>query len=143
MIWKKILLSSNTDIKEMVLKLPEEWNKKMNEYLGIIPENNARGVLQDVHWAFGCIGYFPTYTLGNLASAQIFNKAKQEIPDLEKRMEEEGDLKSLHQWLKDKIYKNGKVYIPEEIIKNVTGESLNPDYFIKYLKDKYSEIYGF
>ncbi|EKE03642.1 MAG: hypothetical protein ACD_20C00173G0001 [uncultured bacterium] len=137
---EKDLMKPNGNIKEKVKDLPQQWNKKMNEYLGITPKNNAEGVLQDIHWSCGDIGYFPSYTIGNLASAQIYNKAKEEIPDLEKRIEN-GDLKTLHNWLKEKMYKNGTVDTPDEILKNVTGESLNPKYFADYLKNKYSEIY--
>jgi carboxypeptidase Taq len=127
--------------KIKVQDLPTIWNQKMNGYLGIMPENDSKGVLQDVHWSGGGIGYFPTYTLGNLYAAQFYNQAKKEIPDLEERIEK-GDMMTLRNWLKEKIHKYGKLETPDEIVKRVTGEELNPDYFIRYIKEKYSKIYG-
>ena len=110
------------------------------QYLQYTPKNNKEGVLQDVHWSMGGFGYFPTYTLGNLASAQIFRKAKAEIPDLEGQIAK-GNLKPLKKWLNQKIHKDGQIYTPDEIIKRVTGESLKADYFVNYLYEKFSKIY--
>lgn len=122
--------------KIQVKDLPQIWNKKMEEYLGIIPDTDSKGVLQDVHWSAGLVGYFPTYTLGNLYAAQFYNTAKKEIPDLEERIAS-GDVTTLRNWLREKIHKYGKTETPTEILKRVTGEDLNPDYFISYIKFKY------
>lgn len=127
--------------KMAVKDLPEAWNRKMKEYLGVVPKNDAEGVLQDMHWSEVSMGYFPTYTLGNLYAAQFFAAAKRDIPDLEERMAH-GDFKPLKQWLNRKIHHHGKLYSPDEIVKRVTGEALNPKYFVDYLWDKYGEIYG-
>lgn len=137
-IENELLNPKNTDedIKKLVSKLPETWNNKMEEYLGIRPKNDKEGVLQDVHWSEGLIGYFPSYGLGNLMSAQIMNTAKKEIPDLEQRIAS-GDLKTLSNWLKEKIYQHGQTYTSAEVMQRVTGEPLNPKYFIDYLKAKY------
>lgn len=137
-IENELLNPKNTDedIKKLVSKLPETWNNKMEEYLGITPKDDAEGVLQDVHWSEGLIGYFPSYGLGNLAAAQFMNTAKKEIPDLEQKIAQ-GDLKTLGNWLKEKIYNDGQTYTSAEIIQRVTGEPLNPKYFIDYLKAKY------
>lgn len=124
------------DMKKLINKLPEKWNNKMKEYFGIKPDNDSQGVLQDVHWSESLIGYFPSYAIGNLCSAQFMNAAKKEIPDLESRIAH-GDLKTLSNWLTEKIYKHGQIYTPNEIMQRVTGESLNPKYFIIYLKNKY------
>ena len=120
--------------------LPDIWNNKMQDYLGITPETNSQGVLQDVHWSMGAFGYFPTYTLGNLYAAQFYNTAKKEIPNLEEKFSN-GDFMTLRNWLREKIHKYGKTETPSQIAKRVTGEELNPDYFIAYIKDKYSKIY--
>lgn len=137
-IEKELLNPKNTDedIRNLVKKLPENWNNKYEEYLGVRPKTDSEGVLQDVHWSEGLIGYFPSYTLGNLASAQFMKKASEEIPNLEQKIAS-GDLKTLSNWLKQKIYTDGQIYTPDEILKRVTGEPLNPKYFIEYLKKKY------
>lgn len=127
---------SDKDIERLVHQLPQTWNNKMEEYLGVRPKNDVEGVMQDVHWSEGLIGYFPSYALGNLASAQIMNAAKRAIPDMDARIAS-GDLKTLHSWLKANIYHNGQVYTPDEVMKRATGESLNSRHFIEYLKSKY------
>ena len=122
-------------------QLPSEWNKKYKEYLGIEPPNDTVGVLQDVHWAASLFGYFPSYALGNLYGAQIYYTLLKKKPEIMKEIGE-GNLKNLHLWLKENIHKLGSLYTPSEIIERVTGEELNAKYFIKYLKDKYYDIYN-
>ncbi len=129
----------NREIK--VKDLPALWNEKVKEYLFITPRNDAEGVLQDIHWSGGDFGYFPSYALGNLYSAQFYNKAKNDISDLENEISN-GNVKVFVQWLKNNIHKWGKIYTPEELVEKVTGESLNPDYFINYVNNKFSTIYG-
>lgn len=129
----------NREIK--VSDLPGVWSEKMREYLGLIPENNAKGVLQDVHWAGGDFGYFPSYTLGNIYSAQFYNAARKEIKDLDALIEN-GELIKLKDWLSEKIYKYGKLLEPSEILMQVTGEEINPEYLIDYLENKYKEVYN-
>ena len=124
-----------------VKDLPELWNKRFKEYLGITPKTNREGVLQDVHWSTGYIGYFPTYTLGNLYSAQFWNTAKKHIPHLERNIAK-GDLQTLRKWLQKHIHCRGKRYSAEALALEVTGEKLNPSYFSMYLKEKYADIYG-
>ncbi|HOZ98905.1 MAG TPA: carboxypeptidase M32, partial [Mesotoga prima] len=123
-----------------VSDLPEAWNSKMKEYLGIEPQTNRDGVLQDVHWPSGTIGYFPSYMLGNLYAAQMFAKAKEDIPGLEKRIEK-GDVLSLVDWLRDNIHSKARRYEPEKLLKIATGKELDPSYFLKYVMEKYSKIY--
>jgi len=137
-IEKELLNSELNDqeLAKLVAKLPETWNSKMEEYLGLKPPTDKQGVLQDVHWSDALIGYFPSYAIGNLAGAQFINTAKKEIPDLEEQIAK-GNLKPLSNWLKEKIYVHGKTYKPDEIVQRVTGEPLNPKYFIEYLKTKY------
>lgn len=122
--------------------LPEIWNEKYKEYLGVEPSNDAEGVLQDVHWSDGSFGYFPSYALGNLYSAQFLNKIVKDVPNIFEEMET-GNLSIVHTWLKDNIHCYGAVYQPQELIQKVTGEKLKAKYFVDYLKDKYGKVYNF
>ena len=119
--------------------LPKIWNQKMIEYLGIEPKNNSEGLMQDVHWYCGLIGYFPSYAIGNAYASQIYNTIKKDF-DIEKALENQ-ELNKITDWLGEKIHKYGKLKDTPEIIKEVTGEELNPKYYIDYLKEKYSKIY--
>jgi carboxypeptidase Taq len=125
--------------KYQVRDLPEIWREKMREYIGIVPETNREGVLQDVHWSHGSFGYFPTYTLGNLYSAQFAHKMSEAL-DWQGEIEK-GDFSAVRSWLSENIHQYGKVYWPDELTIKVTGETLNPKHFVDYLEDKYSEIY--
>jgi carboxypeptidase Taq len=120
--------------------LPEAWNAKYKDYLGIVPPNHREGVLQDVHWSAGLFGYFPSYALGNMYAAQMMNTMKQEMPDMD-QLVAGGKLSPLKDWLSEKIYRFGKLQTPGEIIKNVSGEELNPTYMVQYLEQKYRKIY--
>ena len=120
--------------------LPGIWNQKMEEYLGIVPSNDAEGVLQDVHWSFGAFGYFPTYTLGNLYSVQFYEQAKLEIPHLEDEIAA-GQLMVLQRWLGQKIHRWGRMFTPDHLSRRVTGKSLDPEPFLTYVEKKYGELY--
>jgi carboxypeptidase Taq len=120
--------------------LPGIWNQKMEEYLGIVPSNDAEGVLQDVHWSFGAFGYFPTYTLGNLYSVQFYEQAKLEIPLLEDEIAA-GQLMVLRRWLGQKIHRWGRMFTPDHLSRRVTGKSLDPEPFLSYVERKYGELY--
>ena len=122
-------------------EIPAVWNAKMKEYLGITPENDADGPLQDIHWSHGSFGYFPTYTLGNLYSAQLFQTAKKHLPDLESKMAA-GNLLELKAWLNREVHWVGKMESADTIIQRVTGEPLNARYFTDYLWNKYGEIFS-
>jgi carboxypeptidase Taq len=126
--------------KIAVRDLPELWRDAMDRYLGIVPEDDAHGVLQDVHWSSGLFGYFPSYMLGNLYSAQIFATAKEEIPNLDERFAE-GDFAPLLTWLREKVHRFGKIYEPKDLVKRITGEEPDSSHFVGYITDKYSEIY--
>jgi len=121
--------------------IPGVWNEKFKKYLGIVPPDDKQGCLQDVHWGAGLIGYFPTYTLGNLYAAQFFAKAKQEIGDLEKQFSQ-GHYEALLGWLREKIHHQGQRYRAADLVKQVTGEPLQHKYLINYLREKYSPLYG-
>jgi len=120
---------------------PDAWNTKFEEYLGIVPENDAVGVLQDVHWSFGGFGYFPTYALGNLVSAQLWEKISEDINDIKGKIAS-ADFGPLLGWLRENIHIHGAKYEPQELIKKVTGSTITPEPFIKYLKQKFSAIYA-
>jgi len=120
--------------------LPQIWNDKFKEYFGIKVSSDAMGVLQDVHWSGGMIGYFPTYTLGNLYSAQFFNTAKRDILNLEKEIKR-GQFGHILEWLRKNIHIHGKLFSAEQLVEKVTGEKLTSKYFIDYLEKKYSKIY--
>lgn len=123
-----------------VADLPEVWNAKYKEYLGIEPSNHGEGVLQDAHWSGGSFGYFPSYALGNMYAAQIRHTILREIEGLEANIAG-GNMLPLRDWLTEKIYRHGKLLSPSEIILEVTGEELNPGYLVDYLTEKYTDIY--
>lgn len=124
----------NNELK--VSDVPESWNSLMEEYLGIRPKTYRDGVLQDIHWSLGDIGYFPTYTLGNIISAQILYHILKDIPDFYEKISnlEFSDIKS---YLREKIHKWGSTYQPKELLKKSFNEEINSSYFIKYLENKY------
>lgn len=124
-----------------VADLPAYWNGKYREYLGVVPAHDGEGVLQDVHWSGGSFGYFPSYSLGNMYSAQIRATLERQLGKLDD-LTAAGRFADIKGWLVERIYKYGKLRTPHEIVTEVTGEPLNPDYLIAYLKEKYSEIYG-
>ncbi len=120
--------------------LPAVWREKMREYLGVVPETDADGVLQDVHWSLGSFGYFPTYTLGNLYAVQFYDQARQELPHLENQIAQ-GQLLELRRWLEQKIHRWGRMFTPSHLCERVTGKSLSPEPFLTYLEKKFGELY--
>ena len=131
------LLTGELAVKDV----PAAWNAKMTEYLGISPTDDAVGVLQDVHWAIGLIGYFPTYSIGNLVSAQLWNTLTQALPDVEIQIER-GEFSTLLQWLNTNIHVHGCKYLPAELLQKASGAPLSPSHFVDYLNKKYAQIYG-
>ncbi|HMB22022.1 MAG TPA: carboxypeptidase M32, partial [Anaerolineales bacterium] len=127
--------------KIAVKDLPEIWNAKMDEYLGVTPPNDAKGVLQDIHWSGGAIGYFSTYALGNLISAQWWEKIGKDIPDLDDQIRK-GNFAELLAWLRKNIHQHGQKYDPQQLVEKVTGSRITPEPYVRYLKKKYGEIYG-
>ncbi len=131
------IIEGNVNVSE----LPEIWNSKMEDILGITPPNDADGVLQDVHWSGGAFGYFPSYHIGNLYGAQIYNDALKKHPTLLQDFED-GNFSNLLAYLRENIHQHGKIYHAKDLIKKITGEDLNPDYFIEYVEKKFYPIYG-
>ena len=123
-----------------VNSLPELWNAKMKEYLGIVPPTDTLGVLQDTHWSGGAFGYFPSYTLGAIYASQFYNALQKEKPGIEEEIES-GNLAPIREWLNQNIHEKGRLYSVPDLVKKVTGEKLNPSVFLSYLKNKYQKIY--
>mgnify|MGYP003891059307 FL=1 len=132
---ERMLFSNEISVDD----LPKVWNQKMEEYLGITPETDADGVLQDVHWSAGLIGYFPTYALGTAYSAQFYYSMIKEI-DVTKCIQD-NNIKAINEWLKEKIHQFGGSKNPKELLLEVTNEEFNPKYYIRYLKEKYTKLY--
>ncbi len=122
-----------------VESLPRLWNEKYQAYLGITPPTDSEGILQDIHWTSG-FGYFPTYTLGNLYAAQIYAALRTAFADYDARMAS-GDSAFALGWLRERMYRWGKTYLPEELIERVTGARPNPAYFVEYLTRKFEQVY--
>jgi carboxypeptidase Taq len=129
---EKKIIGDELDISE----IPEFWNDRMEQLLGVRPTEHSQGVLQDTHWSSGLFGYFPTYTLGNLVSAIIVSKMRQELKDYEENIVK-GDFKPIREWLRLKIHQHGSVYAPKVLLKQSFTEEYNPDYFVNYLQTKY------
>jgi len=121
-----------------VSEIPEFWNDRMEQLLGVRPTNDSQGVLQDTHWSSGLFGYFPTYTLGNLVSAIIALKMRNDLEDYEKDIKR-GDFQPIREWLRLKIHQHGSAYAPKVLLKNTLNEGYNPDYFVTYIETKYLE----
>jgi len=135
---EKAFINGEVDFNE----LPKLWSAKYREYLGVEPANFREGVLQDVHWAGGMIGYFPSYALGNLYGAQMLYKGiLRDLPDYNEIVAS-GDLRRITGWLKDNIHIHGGTYKPSVLIEKATGEALSASYFLRYIEEKYSKLYG-
>jgi carboxypeptidase Taq len=124
-----------------VADLPEAWNEMFHAFLGITPPNDALGVLQDIHWSFGGIGYFPTYALGNLLAAQYYRKATSDHPSIPDEIAQ-GKFATLLMWLNTNIHVHGRKFNSDELTRKVCGESINADAYIAYLETKFGDIYG-
>jgi len=118
-------------------ELPEVWNARMKDYLGVDVPDDAHGVLQDMHWAVGLYGYFPTYQLGNVISVQIWDVARKDLGDLEEQFTR-GEFGPLREWLREHVYRHGSVYPPRELLRRVTGSDLDPEPYLQYLQTKFA-----
>lgn len=132
---EKEILSGDCDIK----KLPLLWEQKYKDYLGITPENAAEGILQDIHWAMGEFGYFPSYAIGSAIAAQIYAYMEKNFALTEYL--QKGNLVPIREFLRDHIHKYGAVFSTNELLQKMTGEEFNPDYYLCYLTDKYTKLY--
>jgi carboxypeptidase Taq len=121
--------------------LPEAWNAKIREYLGLTPPDDRDGVMQDVHWSAGYFGYFPTYTLGNMYAAQFFAKANGELGDLA-NLFARGEFGALLAWLRERIHSQGSRHRPRDLVRAVTGKALEARFLVEYLSGKFKSLYG-
>ncbi|MCG7845109.1 MAG: carboxypeptidase M32 [Methanomassiliicoccales archaeon] len=128
--------------KLTVDELPQVWNQKYADYLGVKIENDAEGVLQDTHWSGGSFGYFPSYALGNIYSGMFLDKMNKDVPSWRKGVRQ-GQFSPVLQWLRENVHSKGDLYDPADLIKEVTGKELTIAPFLKYLERKMSRIYGF
>jgi carboxypeptidase Taq len=124
-----------------VADLPEAWRARMQEYLGVTPESDAMGVLQDIHWSAGLFGYFATYTLGNLIAAQLWETFLRVNPSRDSEVRA-GDFAPLLQWLRTNLHQYGRMFEPQELVTRVTGSKIDPAPYLRYLTTKYGEVYG-
>jgi carboxypeptidase Taq len=122
-------------------ELPELWNSRMDEYLGVEVPDDAHGVLQDMHWAGGSMGYFPTYSLGNVMSVQIWERMRDDLPDLDEQIER-GEFVALREWLRDHVHTHGRKLGPRGTLEKAVGRSIDPEPYLRYLKQKFSELVG-
>jgi len=127
--------------KLSVAELPEAWNQRYHDYLGIEVPTDADGVLQDVHWSAGLIGYFPTYALGNMIAGQLWARAHVELADLDEQIAA-GELGGLRAWLRENIHRHGSRYTTDELLERVVGGPIAVEPFVAYLKDKLGDAYG-
>ncbi len=123
-------------------ELPEAWNQKYADYLGVKIENDAEGVLQDTHWSGGSFGYFPSYALGNIYSGMFLEKMQRDLPQWRKGLRQ-GEFAPVLQWLRQNVHAKGDLYDPADLVRIVTGKELTISPFMKYLERKMSRIYGF
>lgn len=121
--------------------VPEAWNAKVKSYLGLEVPNDALGCLQDIHWSHGSMGYFPTYALGNLYAAQLFEKMLEDVPDMRARVEQ-GDFRPLLDWLRRNVHVHGRRKTAVEIVRDVSGREPSAEAYLNYLERKYSALYG-
>jgi carboxypeptidase Taq len=121
--------------------LPEAWRTKMASYLGVTPPSDADGVLQDIHWSSGLIGYFPSYTIGNVASVQLFEAARRAHPDLLDQLRH-GQFDALLAWLREHVHRHGRKFFPRDLLPLATGSPLTPEPYLRYLWEKFTDIYG-
>ena len=133
---EKQLISGEIEVDD----LPKVWNQMYDQFLGIKVPSDSLGVLQDVHWSMGAFGYFPTYTLGNLYSAQLLSAAKKDLGDINNQIRD-GNFSPLLEWMRNKVHSRGSIIEPSELIKEATGYAPSSDDFVQYLKNKINELY--
>ena len=121
--------------------LPKAWNERFESYLGIVPPTDKEGVLQDIHWSSGLIGYFPTYAVGNMLAAQYYRQALAAHPTIPDEIGQ-GKFDTLREWMRINIYQHGRKFTADELTQRITGEPVECGYFVDYLKAKYTDIYG-
>ena len=122
-------------------EIPQVWNEKMEEYLGVRPDTDAQGCLQDIHWTHGNFGYFPTYSLGSVLAAQLFATAEDDLGSLDGDVRN-GEFGGLHDWLTENVHQHGCRHTTDDLIEDATGEAFTADYFVDYARGKFGDLYG-
>jgi carboxypeptidase Taq len=130
------LIEGSLEVKD----LPQAWNAGMEDFLGLTPPNDSLGVLQDVHWSHGSFGYFSTYALGNLISAQLWERMLEDIPDADAQIGR-GEFTAITGWMRDKVHRHGAKFKPQELVQRITGNNIDQEPYLRYLVKKYSAIY--
>jgi len=125
-----------------VADAPAAWDAKMQAYFGLTPPDDAQGILQDVHWSSGAIGYFPTYSVGNLLSVQLYDRADADLGGQVAAQVAAGDFAPLLGWLRENVHKHGRKYLPRELVQKIVGGPLDAAPYLKYLKTKFGDVYG-
>ncbi|HZC31465.1 MAG TPA: carboxypeptidase M32, partial [Gaiellaceae bacterium] len=131
------MLSGALDLRD----LPEAFNAKMHEYLGLDPPDDTEGVMQDAHWSDLTIGYFPTYALGNVISVQLWERAEDDLGALDEQFER-GEFAPLREWLREHVHRHGRTLEPMELLRRVVGGGMDPEPYLGYLGRKLEELYG-
>jgi carboxypeptidase Taq len=124
-----------------ISQIPEAWNEKYREYLGVVPDSDSDGCLQDVHWSDGLIGYFPTYTMGNILSYQIWEALKQDVTDADAQIAR-GEFGGILGWLRERMYAKGRSVKPQDLIRELTGSGMDAGPYLHGLRQKYGALYG-
>jgi carboxypeptidase Taq len=128
--------------KELSVKdLPDAWREQSRDLLGIVPQHDSDGVLQDIHWSSASIGYFPTYALGNVYGLQFVSRLRADLSDFDDQIRA-GQFGNIKTWLDKEVHSKGRSRTPKELCEEITGKPLSAQYFIDYLNDKYSGIYS-
>jgi carboxypeptidase Taq len=130
------IITGKLDVKN----LPKAWNAKYEEYLGIVPPTDSLGCMQDVHWSKGSIGYFPTYSYGNLIGVQIHNRMLSELPNCDELIQS-GNFRPILDWLTEKVYGYGKLMPPKYLVEHIVGEPMKAQPWIDYATAKFSALY--
>jgi carboxypeptidase Taq len=131
------LLAGELAVKD----LPDAWNSKMNDYVGVVPRSTAQGVLQDIHWSIGLFGYFATYTLGNLISVQLWDAFGRAEPARDDQIRR-GEFGALLSWLRTHVHEHGRKYQPQEVVERATGRRIDSAPYLDYLDRKFRTLYG-
>ncbi len=134
---EKRLISGDLQVDE----LPDAWDEMYEDFLGVRSPNSSLGVLQDIHWSMGAIGYFPTYTLGNLYAAQLLEAARSDLPDHDEQIRK-GEFSHLLNWMRENVHSRGSLLEPADLIEEATGSPPSPDAFVSYLSSKVESLYG-
>jgi len=130
------LIEGDLDVEDV----PEAWNDKYEQYLGVRPDTDAEGCLQDIHWSHGSFGYFPTYSLGSVLAAQIYDALEDDVGPVDETVRE-GDFDVVADWLEEQVHRHGARYTTPELVREATGEDFTADYFLDYVHEKYGELY--